>query len=195
MGAIRPATVTELLAAWRQGAPDAENQLAAAIYTQLRRIAAGHLRRERSGHTLQPTDLVHEAYLRLVGQQHVAWQDRGHLYAIASREMRRILVEHARKRHAAKREGFSGHRITLAEAADPAAGEDIDVLSLDEALGDFAAIDPRQAELLQWRYFGGLTIDEIAAAAHVSSATVKRELTTAKIWLRQRLAPRIADES
>jgi RNA polymerase sigma-70 factor (ECF subfamily) len=190
MGAPRPQAVTELLAAWRQGAADAGDQLAAAVYFQLRRMATGYLRRERPGHTLQPTDLVHEAYLRLVGQQHLEWRDRGHLFAIASREMRRILVDHARKRGAAKRAGLSGQRITLSEAPDPSATEDVDILSLDAALADLAAIDSRQADMLEWRYFGGLTIDEIGTMAAVSPATVKRELTTAKIWLRQRLAPR-----
>jgi RNA polymerase sigma factor (TIGR02999 family) len=153
-------------------------------------MAAGYLRHERPGHTLQPTDIVHEAYLRLVGQRQLAWQDRGHLFAVASREMRRILVDHARKRRAAKRDGLSGQRITLSEVPDPAATESLDILSLDEALADLAAIDPRQAEILEWRYFGGLTVDEISDVAAVSPATVKRELTTAKIWLRQRLAPR-----
>jgi RNA polymerase sigma-70 factor (ECF subfamily) len=190
MGVPGPEAVTALLAAWRQGAAGAGDQLAAAVYGQLRRMAAGYLRRERPGHTLQPTDVVHEAYLRLVGQQHLEWQDRGHLFAIASREMRRILVEYARKRRAAKRDGLSGQRVTLSEAPDPAATENLDILSLDEALGYLAAIDARQAEMLEWRYFGGLTIDEIGAMATVSPATVKRELTTAKIWLRQRLAPR-----
>jgi RNA polymerase sigma-70 factor, ECF subfamily len=195
MGAPRPEAVTELLAAWRQGVPDAGDQLAAAVYEQLRRMAAGYLRRERPGHTLQPTDLVHEAYLRLVGQQQLEWQDRGHLFAIASREMRRILVEYARRRRAAKRDGLSGQRVTLSEAPDPAATEDLDILSLDEALADLTAIDSRQAELLEWRYFGGFTIDEIGAMAKISPATVKRELTTAKIWLRQRLSPRSLDGS
>jgi len=195
MGAPRPEAVTELLAAWRQGAPDAGDQLAAAVYGQLRRMAAGYLRRERPGHTLQPTDVVHEAYLRLIGQQHLEWQDRGHLFAIASREMRRILVEYARRRRAAKRDGLSGQRVTLSEASDPAATEDLDILSLDEALADLTTIDSRQADMLEWRYFGGLTIDEIAAMATVSPATVKRELTTAKLWLRQRLSPRSLDGS
>jgi RNA polymerase sigma-70 factor (ECF subfamily) len=180
--------VTTLLAAWRDGAPEAEGRLIGAVYAQLRRIAAGYLRRERPGHTLQPTALVNEAYLRLVGQRELAWQDRGHLLAIASREMRRILVDHARKRRAAKREGLVGERVTLAEAADPAVAENVDILSLHEALTELATLDPRQAELVDSRYFGGLTIEELAQMAGVSPATVKRELTTATVWLRQRLA-------
>ena len=188
MNAPRPKPVTELLTAWREGSPGAADQLAAAVYGQLRRMAAGYLRRERPGHTLQPTEVVHEAYLRLVGQHRLEWQDRGHLFAVASREMRRILVDHARKRRAAKREGPSGQRITLSDAPDPVATEALDVLILDEALADLAAIDPRQAEILEWRYFGGLTVEEISHVAAVSPATVKRDLTTAKIWLRQRLA-------
>lgn len=192
MSAPRSEAVTELLAAWRQGSPGAEEQLVAAVYGQLRRIAAGYLRRERREHTLRPTDLVHETYLRLVGQQSLEWQDRGHFYAIASREMRRILVDQARKRRSAKRQGLGGARITLGDVPDPAATEDVDVLSLDEALVDLAAIDPRQSDIVEWRYFGGLTIDEIAPLAGVSAATVKRELTTARVWLRQRLTPQKA---
>jgi RNA polymerase sigma-70 factor, ECF subfamily len=188
LGAAGADDVTTLLAAWRQGAPDAESRLVGAVYSQLRRIAGSYLRRERPGHTLQATALVNEAYLRLVGQRDLAWQDRGHLFAIASREMRRILVDHARKRRAAKREGFGGERVTLAEAADLAANENVDILSLHEALTELASLDPRQAELVEWRYFGGMTVDEVAQMAGVSSSTVKRELTTATVWLRQRLA-------
>src|SRR5262245_524627 len=136
MSAASSEQVTALLAAWRQGSSDAEARLMAAVYGQLRLIAASYLRRERPGHTLQPTALVHEAYIRLVGQHQLDWRSRGHLFAIASREMRRILVEHARKRRAAKREGFAGQKVTLAGMADAAAAEGIDVLSLDEAMSE-----------------------------------------------------------
>jgi RNA polymerase sigma-70 factor (ECF subfamily) len=179
--------VTELLTAWCSGSPEAEQRLITAVYRELRRIAGRYLRRERDGHTLQPTALVNEAYLRLVGQQRLDWKNRGHFFAIASREMRRVLVDHARKRRAAKRDGFAGEPVTLSDVADPKNSGDVDVLSLHEAMTDLAQLDPRQAELVELRYFGGLTLEEIGAAAAVSPATVKRELTAAKLWLRYRM--------
>ena len=179
--------VTARLAAWRTGSPEAEERLITAVYRELRRIAAGHLRRERNAHTLQPTALVNEAYLRLVGQQRLDWQSRGHFFAIASREMRRVLVDHARRRRAAKRDGFAGQRVTLSEVPDPKAGGDVDVLSLHEAMTDLAHLDQRQADIVELRYFGGLTVEEIGAVTGVSAATVKRELRCAKLWLRYRM--------
>jgi RNA polymerase sigma-70 factor, ECF subfamily len=179
--------VTALLQAWRLGSPGAEEQLINAVNLELRRIAARYLRRERIGHTLEPIALVNEAYLRLVGQQKLEWQNRGHFLAIASREMRRILVDYARKRRAAKREGFAGERVSLTGLPDPSAEKEIDLLSLHEAMSHLAHLDARQAQFIELRYFGGLTIDEIAAFAGVSAATVKRQLTEATLWLRLRL--------
>jgi RNA polymerase sigma factor (TIGR02999 family) len=158
-----------------------------AVHGELRRLAASYLRRERPGHTLQPTALVNEAYLRLVGQRHVAWQNRAHFFGIASHLMRRILVDQARRRRAAKREGFSGEPVTLSGIAAPTNDRGVDVLSLHEALTELAALDARQANIVEMRYFGGLTVDEIAAAQAISAATVKRELTTAKLWLRRHI--------
>jgi len=155
----------------------------------LRRIAAGYLRRERDGHTLQPTALVNEAYMRLVDQRDVTWQNRAHFLGIAAQVMRRILVDHARARLTAKRGGGVAP-ITLAGAAHGGAQEtdDVDLLALHDALERLAALDPEQARLVELRYFGGLTIEETAEALGVSPATVKREWALARAWLRRELS-------
>jgi RNA polymerase sigma-70 factor (ECF subfamily) len=181
--------VTTLLAQWRQGSVEAEERLMEVVQAELRRLAAGYLRRERGGHTLQPTAVVNEAYLRLIPQRGVRWENRAHFFGIAARMMRRILVDHARRKHAGKREGFVGDPVSLSQVPDPAGGQDVDVLSLHQALSDLAQLDPRQAGIVEARFFGGLTIDEIAAATGVSISTVKRELTTATVWLRHRMKP------
>ena len=180
--------MTQLLTHWRTGSPEADQRLMEAVQAELRRLAASYLRRERPEHTLQPTALVNEAYVRLVDQRGVQWQNRAHFFGIAAQIMRRILVDHARKRRAMKREGPAGEPVPLSQVADPAAGENVDVLSLHEALTALAALDPRQAEVVELRYFGALTVEEIAVVAAVSPATVKRELTTAKLWLRHRMS-------
>jgi RNA polymerase sigma-70 factor (ECF subfamily) len=159
----------------------------AIVQRELRRLAVIYLRRERSGHTLQPTALVNEAYMRLVGLRGRHLENRAHFYAIAARMMRRILVDHGRRRRAAKRAGFSGQPLSLSGVAAPATGDSVDVLSLHEALTDLAGFDQRQADIVELRYFGGLTIDDIAVAQSISPATVKRELATAKLWLRHRM--------
>jgi RNA polymerase sigma factor (TIGR02999 family) len=181
------ADLTTLLQAWRTGVPDAAERLMGLVHQELRRVAAARLRHERPDHTLEPAALVNEAYLRLAGQRQLDWQNRAQFFAIASREMRRILIDHARKRRAEKREGFVGERITVSEVADPAGQADADVLGLHDALAEFAVVNRRQADAIELRYFGGLTIEEIAAVTSVSMATVKRDLTEAKEWLRQRL--------
>jgi RNA polymerase sigma factor (TIGR02999 family) len=182
--------VTALLVKWRGGSAEAEERLMEVVQGELRRLAAGYLRRERAGHTLQPTAVVNEAYLRLMPQRGVRWENRAHFFGIAARMMRRILVDHARRKRAGKREGFAGDPVSLSQVPDPAGGQDVDVLSLHQALSDLAELDPRQAEIVELRFFGGLTIDEIAAAVGVSPATVKRELTTATVWLRHKMKPR-----
>lgn len=182
-----PVDVTALLQHWREGDAEAAQQLMTAVQSELKRVAGARLRRERADHTLEPAALVNEVYLRLVGQRSIDWQSRGHFYAIASREMRRILIDHARKHHADKRAGFAGERISLSDAADPAAAEDADVLSLHAALNDLSNASPRQADIVELRYFGGLTVEEIAAVIAMSPTTVKRELTEARDWLRKRL--------
>jgi len=182
--------ITVLLSRWRKGSPEAEEQLMSLVQAELRKLAAGYLRRERGGHTLQPTAIVNEAYIRMMPQRGVQWANRAHFFGIAAKMMRRVLVDHARRRRAAKREGFAGEPITLSNVADPAGGENIDVLALHEALAELASLDERQAEIVELRFFGGLKIDEVAEAVGVSPATVKRELTTATVWLRHRMRGR-----
>jgi RNA polymerase sigma-70 factor (ECF subfamily) len=179
--------VTVLLAQWRQGSADAQERLMQLVQGELRRLAASYLRRERAGHTLQPTAVVNEAYLRLMPQRGVRWENRAHFFGIAAKMMRRVLVDHARRKRAGKREGFSGDPVSVSQVPDPAGGQDIDVLNLHQALDDLAVLDPRQADVVELRYFGGLKIEEIAEAIGVSPATVKRELTTATVWLRHRM--------
>jgi RNA polymerase sigma factor (TIGR02999 family) len=168
------------------------------VYDELRRLAASYLRRERPGQTLQPTALVHEAFLRLSKEKNPPWQNRTHFLAIAALSMRQILVQRARARHAEKRGGRDAERITLDESAfaDQARlsrrsaqreGGGIDVLALDAALEKLAALDPQQAKIVELRYFGGLTVEEVAEALASSPATVKRHWTLARAWLRQEL--------
>ena len=177
--------VTRLLQAWSGGDDEARDRLMPLVYHELRRRAAGQLRRERRGHTLRPTDLVHETYLRLCSQNS-AWQNRDQLFAVASRLMRRILVDHARKRAAGKRGG--GLRLTLDESIASAEARDPDLLDLDAALDELAVLDPRQASLVELRFFGGLDIDQAARAIGVSVATANRDWTMARAWLYRRLA-------
>ena len=176
--------ITRLLRAWGEGDETARDRLIPVVYAELRRRAAGYLRHERRGHTLRPTDLVHETYLRLC-EQHAAWENRGHFLAVASRLMRRILVDHARTRAAAKRGG--GLRVTLADDLAASAAAEPDLLDLDAALDELAALDKRQARLVELRFFGGLSIEEAARTLGLSPATVSREWVTAKSWLYRRL--------
>jgi RNA polymerase sigma factor (TIGR02999 family) len=179
--------VTRLLQAWRDGDESARDQLIPVVYGELRRRAAGHLRRERRGHTLRPSDLVHETYLRLV-DQNPAWQNREQLYAVASRLMRRILVDHARMRLAAKRGG--GLRVALVEEVAAAPAGQPDLLDLDSALEELAVLDDRQVRLVEMRFFGGLNIEESANALGISLATANRDWAMAKAWLYRRLKDR-----
>ncbi len=181
-----PGEVTVLLKAWGEGDASARDRLIPLIYGELRRRAAGHLRRERHGHTLRPTDLVHETYLRLRAQN-AEWHNREQLYAVASRLMRRILVDHARGRAAVKRGGV---RVTLADDLKSSAPVEPDLLDLDAALDELAALDERQAELVELRFFGGLDIEEAARALGVSVATANRDWVAARAWLYRRLNPR-----
>ena len=176
--------VTQLLIAWSDGHRDALDALVPLVYDDLRRLAAGYMGRETPGHSLQPTALVHEAYVRLVDQRRVQWRNRAHFFGVAASMMRRILVDYARKRRTDKR-GGAAERVTLT-ANDVAAPEQtgIDVLSLHESLERLAAFDPQQERIVELRYFGGLTIDETAEVVGVSPATVVREWTIAKAWLR-----------
>jgi RNA polymerase sigma-70 factor (ECF subfamily) len=179
--------VTTLLGQWRAGSSEAGERLAVVIQHELRQIAAAYLRRERQSHTLQPTALVNEAYIRLCGQRRVRWQNRRHFFGIAAQLMRRILVDHARRCKATKRNGVSDDSLMIRWLPDEKGCHEADVLALHRALANLAALDSRQAEIVELRYFGGLTVDEIALAQTISPATVKRELATAKLWLRHQM--------
>ena len=179
--------LTAVLRAWSDGDPAAEAKLLPLVYDQLRRQAAHQLRRERPGHSLSPTAVVHELYLRLVPQERASWVNRAQFFAVASRLIRRVLVDHARARRTAKRAG-GWQRVTLAEDVVEAGPPDLDLLALDRALEELAALDERRARLVELRYFGGLSLDETAAALGVSAATVSREWQLARAWLHRRLA-------
>ncbi len=181
-----PEEVTRLLEAVRAGEDGALDRLVPLVYDELRRIAASYARRERVGHTLQPTALVNEAYMRLADSGDKGWQNRAHVLAVAAQTMRHILVDYARARRAEKRGGDLA-RVTLDEAlAAPA--RDVDLLALDDALARLAALDPELARLVELRYFGGLTIRETSEVLRVSPKTVEREWETAKLWLRREVS-------
>jgi len=182
----RTGMVTGLLRAWGRGDLQARDQLLPAVYEELRRRAAAYLRRERVDHTLQPTALVHEAYLRLVGQERVACQNRAQFFGIAAQMMRRILVDHARGRGRGKR-GGGAVKVTLDERVGAAKPPDFDLLLLDRALADLAALDPQQGRIVELRYFGGLSEAEVADVLAVSRSTVTREWHTARAWLYRRI--------
>jgi RNA polymerase sigma factor (TIGR02999 family) len=180
------ADITDLLLRWNAGDKSALNDVAAAVYDELRRLASALLMRERPGHTLSSTALVHEAYLRLVDQNRVQWENRAHFYGAASHIMRRVLVDHAKKKSAAKR-GGSGAVLALTEngaAIDPR-GEDL--LWLNEAMDRLEEVDARKARTVEMKVFGGMTNQEIAAALNVSDATVERDWKFARAWLIQAL--------
>ena len=158
------------------------------IYGELRRLAGSYLRSERSDHTLQPTALVHETYLRLVDQRSVSWTNRAHFFGIAAQLMRRILVDHARKRHAAKRSAAC--RVTSVPTVSISSDRDPELLALDTALSSLAKLDARQAKIVELRFFAGLTVEETAEVEGISAATVKREWRTARAWLRREIDPR-----
>jgi RNA polymerase sigma factor (TIGR02999 family) len=179
--------LTELLRAWSAGDPDAEARLLPLIYDRLRRQAAHQLRRERAGHSLSPTAVVHELYLRLVPQERAEWVNRTQFFAVASRLIRRVLVDHARERGARKRAG-DWQRVSLADEVAGEAPRDVELLALDAALDELAALDPRRARLVELRWFGGLSLDETAEALGISAATVSRDWQLARAWLHRRLA-------
>jgi len=163
-------------------------ELSAATYEKLRRLAAECLRTERPGHTLQPTALLHEAFLRVLKHPDYAWKDEAHIVAFAARAMRRILISYGVARTCYKRGGTSTVRLPLDEALDFFVERDVNIAAVDEALEELELVDSRQAQIVELRFFGGLTVDEIAAALKISRATVKRDWATAKLWLRCRLS-------
>jgi RNA polymerase sigma factor (TIGR02999 family) len=181
--------VTQLLREWSGGRQEARDELLGLVYEPLRAIASRHLHREREGHTLQPTALVNELYLKLVGQRSVAWNDRAHFYAVAAQVMRRILVDHARRKKSDKR-GGDMIPVTIGAALDLAATESFDVVALDVALETLEKIFPQQARVVELRFYAGLTIDETASVLGVSPATISREWTMARAWLRRELSAR-----
>ena len=172
--------VTRLLGEWAKGDQRAFEQLLPLVYGELRQIAASYLRKERQGHTLQPTAVVHEAYIRLVHQKKLNWDDRKQFFGIAARLMRQILVDHARKRHAGKR---AGQRVSLEDALNFQRGRGEALVALDSRLNALEKLDPRKCKAIELRYFGGLSMDEIAQALDVSPVTVRRDLRVAKAWL------------
>ncbi len=182
-----PKDVSALLKAWNSGDTDAQDELMQLVYDELRRLARNYLRRERADHTLQPTALVHEAYLRLVDQKDVDWHNRAHFFGIAALMMRRILVNYAKGREAAKR-GGDAERLSLTAVDRLAGRQELDLIALDDALKRLSEIDPQQSRIVELRYFGGLTIEEIAEVAGISVSTVKREWSAAKAYLRREVS-------
>ncbi len=187
MSPSSPADVTRLLQAWSDGDAAALDELLPVVYRELHRQAQRYMRGQSPGHTLQATALVNEAYLRLAGTDPVDWKSRAHFFGVAAKAMRSILVDHARARRASKR-GGGAEPVTLA-AADEAGAQQVEVLELDETLQRLADLDPRKANLVELRWFGGLSIEEAAEVLDVSPATAKREWRTARAWLRRELAP------
>ena len=181
------AELTDLLRAWGQGDVPARDRLMELVYAELRRQAAAYIRRERVEHTLQPTALVNEAYLRLIGQERVEWQDRAHFFGIAAQMMRRILVDYARGRGRAKRFG-GAIRVELDDRIGAVEPPDTELLLVDRALTELAGVDPRQGQIVELRYFGGLNDEEVAEALGISRSTVTREWRIAKGWLYRRIA-------
>jgi RNA polymerase sigma-70 factor, ECF subfamily len=184
---VSSANVTDLLIAWNKGEEAAFTRLVPFVYDELRRIARRCLRQERTGHTLAPTALVHEAYARLIDKSRVQWQDRAHFFGVAAQTMRRILVDYARKRHAARRGGPS-LSLPGEETVGPDGRRDLDLIWLDEALDRLAALDARQSRIVELRYFTGLTIKETAEVLAISTATVKREWDFARAWLHREMS-------
>jgi len=183
---LAPQEFTQLLVNWRNGDKNALDQMTPVLYDELRKLARHFLAGERPDHTLQPTALVHEAYMRLVDQHSVDWKNRAHFLGVAASMMRRILINHARAGQAAKREGFT-QALALEDALGVFIHPQVDLLELNAALQQLSDLDPQQARVVELRYFGGLTIEETAEVLGISPATVKREWGTARLWLMQQI--------
>jgi RNA polymerase sigma factor (TIGR02999 family) len=186
--------ITRLLADWSNGDHQALEKLTPLIYDELRRLASRYLRHERPGHTLQSTALVHEAYMKLVGQTSVRWQNRAHFFGIAAQMIRRILVDYARGRRAGKR-GSGAEKLSLDEAIALPGSPDLDLIALDDALDGLAKMDPRQSRLVELRFFAGLTLEETAEVMQMSIATAKRDWVSAKAWLSREVRRQPANAS
>lgn len=183
-----PEGITQLLIDWGEGDKAALERLMPLVYTELRRLASNYLRRERVGHTLQPTALVNEAYLKLIDQKNAKWQNRAQFFGISAQLMRRILVDHARQRQAVKRGGSNQQRLSIASAQAALVNQpEIDLLALNEALDELARMDPQQSRIVELKFFGGLSIEETAEVLDISHATVERDWKSARAWLRQQL--------
>jgi RNA polymerase sigma factor (TIGR02999 family) len=176
---------TQLLRAWREGDKSALDRLTPIVYQDLRRLARRHLVAERAGDTLQATALVNEAYMRLVDYRRMQWQDRAHFFAVSAQLIRRILVEHARRRNLKRGGGM--RRLSLEQVPEVASARTKDVIALDEALDELARMDPRKARVVELRYFGGLSVEETAEALSISAVTVRRDWSSAKAWLYREL--------
>lgn len=179
--------ITQLLLQWSEGDPSALNRLMPLVYNELRRLAQSYLRRNREQSLLQPTMLVHEAYMKLVNQEHVSWHNRAQFFGLAAKIMRDLLVDHARQANAAKR-GGGNYSLSLSEADRVGLQQNLDLLALDEAMNELAAIKPRHCQIIEMRFFAGLTIEETAEVLSISHATVERDWNFARAWLYQRLA-------
>jgi RNA polymerase sigma-70 factor, ECF subfamily len=179
--------VSQLLMKWSEGDKAALEELMPLVYNELRRLAGNYLRRERQNHTLQPTALVNEAYLKLIDQKSPRWQNRAQFYGVAAQLMRRILVDHARQHRAVKRGGPSQERLSITSAGQLGEKPDLDLLALHEALEELKTFDPQQERIVELRYFGGLSIEETAEVMGIGHATVERDWKMARAWLRQKL--------
>src|SRR5438046_5029531 len=187
-----PQAITQLLGRWSEGDEKALDQLMPLVYAELHRLAGAYLRRERRGQTLQPTELVNEAYLKLIDQRSARWQNRAQFYGVAAQLMRRILVDHARAHYATKRGGSGQQRLSITSAGQLAGKRlstepPIDLLGLHEALEELAEMDPQQARIVELKFFGGLSIDETAEVMGIGHATVERDWKMARAWLRRKL--------
>jgi RNA polymerase sigma factor (TIGR02999 family) len=182
-----PTDVTRLLQKWQDGHPEALDALIPLVYTELRRVAHAHLRNERSDHTLQTAALVNEAYLRLVGIDPPHWESRTHFFAIAGRVMRQILVDYARRHRAGKR-GAGACRVSLDDVVERAREQQVDVVALDDALEALTTLDPRQAQVVELRFFAGMSLQDISAALGIAPATVQRDWTAARAWLHREMS-------
>jgi RNA polymerase sigma-70 factor, ECF subfamily len=182
-----PENVTQLLVDWSAGDQAALEKLMPLVQSELRRLASNYLRRERPGHTLQPTALVNEAYLRLIDQRNAHWQNRAQFYGVAAQLMRRILVDHARQHQAEKRGGSHQQRLSITSAGQLATEPQLDLLALNEALEELAEIDLQQSRIVDLRFFGGLSIEETAEVLSIGHATVERDWKMARAWLRRKL--------
>jgi RNA polymerase sigma factor (TIGR02999 family) len=193
MGTPSPQEITQLLLAWSQGDRSALDQLIPLVYEELRRLAKHYMGQERPGHALQTTALVNEAYLRLIDASQVKWQNRAHFLAVSAQLMRRVLVDFARSNHQLKR-GGKAHRVSLDQALVVSAEQGPNLVDLDDALSALSALDGRQSQVVELRFFGGLSVEETAEALKISPTTVRRDWTLARAWLHRELNKTVASD-